>query len=439
MPGAVQYPEQPEEVEQILGSELQERAELIGRLWRYYRGEHRKPLKVRPGQPDDNIILNLARHVVDQSVSLLFGDPPEIQLEEGVLTPAEEALYTILQANRWDIWLHDLGVTGAVAGHCFVRLVPGEMEAPPRLVVLDPAKVAVFWQADDMDSVLFYALHWTDAEGNAVRQDIVRDGQTWALREWVHRGMRWELRAEDVWPHPWPPILDWKNLPRPGEYYGESDIIHADINDMVNFVASNTNRILRYHAHPKTIGTGVQPQQVHETAVDGFWAIPSPEAKIFNLEMQSDLRSSMEFLGLLRSAFFAVSRAVDLSVYADRLGQITNFGLRILFHDALAKCRTKQVLYGAALEELVRRLLDLSGYGYDHDVAIHWKDPLPFSDLEQVQVLEKELELGILSRETAAALRGRDWETEQTRMAAERASETNIGAELLRAFERGEE
>ena len=42
---------------------------------RYYDGNHAKPLKVKAGQFDDNVVLNLCRPLVDDSVSWLFGDP----------------------------------------------------------------------------------------------------------------------------------------------------------------------------------------------------------------------------------------------------------------------------------------------------------------------------------------------------------------------------
>ena len=60
-----------------------------------------------------------------------------------------------------------------------------------------------------------------------------------------------------------------------------------------------------------------------------------PNALIQNLEMQSDLNSSLNFIRYLRQALFDVSRAVDIDSMADKLGSLTNFGLRVLYQDAL--------------------------------------------------------------------------------------------------------
>ena len=100
-------------------------------------------------------------------------------------------------------------------------------------------------------------------------------------------------------------MVDSQSLPDRAGYYGDPDLVRPELNDALNFVASNTMRIIKHHGHPKTIGTGMRASEVQETAVDGFWSVPNPDAKIANLEMQSDLGSSMAFLQLLQQWFFA--------------------------------------------------------------------------------------------------------------------------------------
>ncbi len=80
-------------------------------------------------------------------------------------------------------------------------------------------------------------------------------------------------------------------------------------------------------------------------------------ALISNLEMQSDLTSSQQFLMNLRQSLFDISRTVDITSLSDKLGALTNFGLRVLFLDAMAKIGTKQEIYGEALTEINHRLL----------------------------------------------------------------------------------
>ena len=48
-----------------LSDEQKKRAELMDRYWRYYEGNHRKFLKVRQNQPDDNVIINYSKKIVN--------------------------------------------------------------------------------------------------------------------------------------------------------------------------------------------------------------------------------------------------------------------------------------------------------------------------------------------------------------------------------------
>jgi len=239
-----------------------------------------------------------------------------------------------------------------------------------------------------------------------------------------------------MWPWDWPPIIDWKNLPNPRGYYGQSDMRDKGANDSVNFLASNTQRIIKYHADPRTIGTGVGKQDIVQSSVSGFWAIGNADAKLYNLEMQSDLSSSLNWLAYLVGYVYSRHQAVDLVSLRDRLGQMTNFQLQTLYKDALDKLRVKRILYGKALMELSRRALVMSGNEGVEAPTIHWPDPLPYNDLEEIQALSQEMEMGILSRETAASLRGRDWELERERLDTE--VETTAAEKWMKALERSQ-
>jgi hypothetical protein len=55
---------------------------LFAEYWNYYRGKHRRPLVVRPGQANDNTIVNYSRRVVDKSVAFLFGESPTFEVDD---------------------------------------------------------------------------------------------------------------------------------------------------------------------------------------------------------------------------------------------------------------------------------------------------------------------------------------------------------------------
>lgn len=424
-----------EQLERAAQDEVSERSASVQAAWDYYDRHMKRPLKVRSGQPDDNIMLGMTAKMVNQAVGLLFGQEPQFTVDD----LASDGLRRLWSANRKMLFLQNLGIAGALTGHNFVKLMPNE--PTPRLVRLQTEQVSVFWLADDIERVLAYKIQWRDKDTDR-RQDIIdQGGNMWLIRD-MARGSQartWNIVNEEVWPHRWCPIVDWKNLPAPREYYGLSDLVNPGLNDGVNFSASNINRIIRFHAHPKTIGTGMSANQLQETAVDAFWTIPSESAKVFNLEMQSDLSGAMGFMNFLRGAFFSEHSAVDIDSLKDKLGQLTNFALRVLFYDALLKVGLKRGLYEAGLAALSERGLSMLGLGDDQAVTVNWAEPLPFNSLEEINEIEKEMGLGLLSKQTATEIRGRNWETEQKRREDETAAEDNIGSRLLREFENAQD
>ena len=63
---------------------------------------------------------------------------------------------------------------------------------------------------------------------------------------------------------------------------------------------------------------------------------------------------------------------------------------------------------------------------------------MPENEIELSQAIKTDLELGLVSKQTAAGLRGYTWADEEERMTGEKAANDNIGAALLRAFGQGE-
>jgi hypothetical protein len=244
------------------------------------------------------------------------------------------------------------------------------------------------------------------------------------------------------WEYEFPPVIHWQNLPLAGSVYGRSDIEDViEVQDRLNFVASNISKIIRYHSHPKTWGRGQAMGNKASWGPDEMVLFNTDNAMLANLEMQSDLGAAQKYLLYMRQALFDITRTVDVTSFADRLGALTNFGLRVLFMDALAKLNTKQELYGEAFVELNHRMLTIGGFKDTDGGAVVWPDVLPKNELEDMAGDKFELDYGLVSKRTLMAERGRDFEIEGERMGAEateaQANENNIGALLLRNFEQG--
>ena len=111
------------------------------------------------------------------------------------------------------------------------------------------------------------------------------------------------------------------------------------------------------------------------------------------------------------------------------------FGLRFLFFDALNKLDTKRNLYGWGLREINRRLQMFSNLE-PVDCRVVWKDPLPADETALYTNVQAALNMGVISKATAASRLGYDFEEEKAKMEEEQASSDNVGAMILRAFDR---
>jgi hypothetical protein len=412
---------------------LARRLEIEKRV-RYYDGDHKKWIvDAETNAPvAENVTVNVSGKVVDQTVSMLMGKSPKIATGDETI---DALIEEIADANLDDVFYHDLAEAGALAGHVFVKFSPDE-EKKVRWILQDAALVTVYWPPSDGKRAIGYKIEWSEGKTD-YRQDILFQAErmSWIILDLKKEGTgKWERTKEDtIWPYIFPPIVDWQNLPNYKSYYGKSDLKLVEMNDSINFSASNINLILKYHAHPKTIATGVSAEKITETAVDGLWTVENEAAKIYNLEMQSDLASSMNYLEFLRAEFFSEQRAVDVASMKDRIGQLTNFGLRTLFLDALAKNSTKQLLYGYGLKELIYRSLVILSVPVDAKaINVTFYDPMPENKTETAQEAKTENEAGFISHQTGSEMLGHDWETEKARLADEKKnSTTDLGTTVM--------
>lgn len=480
--------------EQFMMAEISRYTELQG-LWNFYDGDHRTFLKVSREGIDDNVIINLCSVLVDRSTSRLFGDPLRGELltfniekkedvkarraqrgeKKGVSvtttdqTKAKAFLEDVYaKSGGLDKIYNSIGIYGAVTGHFIFKLTIEE--GTPRIITVDPQIFSVLTRADDKDKVKAYKIQFNimarDPRDNNIKETEFRQlilhgpdyngSEGWHIQDF-HRFQELETEEtvgalEDTDPnntaneHDWvaignvekwafSPIIDGQNLPHARAYWGQSDMKNVTgINDEINFVMSNVNRIIRYHAHPRTIGIGVEASSIQETAVESFWSIPTTpdKAKIQNLEMQSDLPAVFNFFTIMREAFWTIGREADPSTFKEKIGNVTNFGLRVLFLDALNKLGQKRQTYGKALTLLLERCMELGDMA-DLTAVPNWTDPLPTDPREAAETLMIERDMGIVSKETAATERGRKWEQEKERIESEPDPDT-VEQQMMRSL-----
>lgn len=444
MPGIVlaRYDANNKDWNEVASSERRERIRQIDHYFDYYKGNHHRWLKKAAGQlKDENITINLCGRAVDKLDE--FIDVPErfeLPGENNNDNPQRTAL-----EGAWDSLkdvAQEASLAGLISGHFFVKLYT-DLDNRPQFTALDSRHVTVFWDVTNIRYPLFYRMEWKIGE-TAYRQDIVPDymlldevtlarPQSWTIIDYREtRSSTWIETARQEWPYAFAPIIEWPLKKLPNSYYGASMLYRStELNDSINFVVSNTARILKHHAHPKTFVFGVK--LAGEDAVGGMWDDLPSDARVETLELQSDLQSSLALVNLLKADFFATQRVLDFSTIKDKLGNLTNFGVRMLFSDMTALTESIRVGNGKGFAEALRRVMEMSGVSMPVPPTAQWADPLPANRLEVLEAAKVEKELGTTSLETLTTEIGRDPELEAQRKADE---DTGGMDAMVTAFER---
>ncbi len=406
--------------------------------WNLYRGQHPPSVSSRPNKPDDNVIVNFTRVVVNRSVAFLFGDGLEWDVEDERVDAVLDEVWGRGETRM--AFLMDVALTGAVTGDAFI-LIEWQQGQTPRLVNLDPMRTFPEFAPDSDDVTHWRLLLDEDDEGRSRMRHLWRDDiGRWRYRDEVFERGEWVPvdGTDGIWPWPWSPIIHIKNFPNPQGHYGVSDIEDADLNLAVNKITSYTMRTGRLFPHPLLYGYGVGDTELDTSA---FYELSTPEGFIKAVEVGGAMRESSDFAHRLQNWYFMVSQVPSMNPEVMRLGVQSGFALRVLYGPLMEKTKIKRALYGAGIKELSARIADMHGLTLDN-MTLHWPNPLPFSVQEENLRDQFALDYGLVSRQTIARARGYDWEMEQARIAEETAAEANLAAimreEARRKFDSGE-
>lgn len=413
------------------------RHDRFSRAWSIYHGDHPASLKVRDGETDDNVTVNLSRLVVDAGVAFLYGQDPEWETGDEQTDLAVQAWMRRRRQGTattpFLVTLQRLALNGALTGHAFRKWSTAEMQRglPPRLRVLDPATVTPFWEEDDHETVYAYKIQWQtiNTAGRPVqrRQMIERaTDAAWSVRDEELRAGKWETLRTETWPYAWPPISGCQNLPCPNEYWGVADLErdHLDLQASLNYSASNIAKIIRLYAHPRDVGYGFTAGEL-QMGPGQMLTVANEGARIETLPMASDLSSSLDFFAKLQGAMHATTRTPEVAVgKLEDVGAISGVALGILYGPLTSKTEAKRLTYGPLVEDAIAEYLVLAGLAADVEdveVSTTWPDVVPGDPVSEGQALLVDHELGA-SRRTLLAKRGYDVDVEEEQRAEEDAA-----------------
>jgi Phage portal protein, SPP1 Gp6-like len=388
------------------------------RAWRAYRDQYKKPLQVRMGQSDENVIVPTARWLIQKSVSFLFGKPvPFVYRVNGIDNQdCTTWLNAIWQKNAKELLLQKIGIIGGVTGHVFVQII--DEEPYPRLVALDTQIVSVETDPRDRERPISYTLTWTDDNTQVgYRQVIEKTGEaTWSVADQSQqpRTSTWITDRIVTWPYVWPPIVDCQNLLEPVDYYGIPDTTELilDLIDTLNFVLSCGKRIAKYHASPKTIMKGFEVDEL-DVSADSTVHIPET-GDIKVLELQRGVETLMQLFHTIREQMHIVANIPEIAASKlETIGNLSSLAMEILYEPLIELTHLKRTSYGLLIQTLNSQLADIGNFE-NVETVIQWPPILPSDPLQERKALALDQTFGV-SNETLMQKLGYDPELEHER------------------------
>ena len=454
MPAAIEYkqPDERRDLTTTAAVEYNIRRQKYRTAMDYYLGKH--PEQLEYDEFNDNVTINMIKMVADRTVSFLFPKMPNIQLEVNSLTdtPEEDLVKRVLDANGGLTMLSKAALRGFLAGHVFLRVKPAQPY--PKIVLLDPLAVTVFWRADDVSEVLWYENRYYVGKTLYIEDYVHTAPDVWTIYTYKSNTETASLSYSTI-PTPVssanvsslynstytggyslintaihgsaiPPIIDIPHLPHPDDYYGIGEANELTLQNSINRIASEINRITRTNSDPVDVVIGADIDEV-ERGAGGLMSIANSGASVQRLELKGELNAIQEMLQKRIEFFLALSRVVLLRGEAKDLQRVTNASVRTLFLDALAKNSLLQAAYGQGLKNIVKLVLKMVGIAKDFEPKISWESPLPIDMTEIANINAIMVNLGARSKATAAAEMGDDWTFEKANIEAEHDWAIDIG------------
>jgi hypothetical protein len=232
--------------------------------------------------------------------------------------------------------------------------------------------------------------------------------------------------------------------------FGQSDIHQIlPLNEEYNRTLNKIRRIIDYHAEPTTVIFGAKVGEMEKGAKKVWSGLPV-DAKIMNLELQSDLAATREYLKETKDSIADLSQTPPILFKSTELSISNTSGLamQMTFQPMIEKTRDRRITYRKGIKRLnylilrfhelvigdnISALADYPDSRYESDVV--FTSPLPRDEKSELDAAQMKINMHIWS--VAEAMRRLSDTTDLTRLVtetiADRRYEIAKAAELQRA------
>ena len=436
------------------------RLEKYRRHWNYYGGNH-YPLQSEHQDKERRLAINLCAPLIDLTLDFTFGKPWK-QVEV-----AGRELATHITRKVWDlskraISSYLMGQHGCVGGDAYLYIMwtppTAEQKAEKkedvainniRVLVLDPMHCHPKHDplTREVTSAVIQYIDRPRIDGpNSSKAHVVR-----TIELTTQETVVWENEIKvSVAPNTIGvcPLVHISNFCRGNLYFGQSDMDGwLDPQMVFDETLEHYQEILRYHASPTTIVTGANLGPSLTRSPDNVWSGFHKDAKVFNLELSSDLAATNSQLDRLREGMHLLSQVPKHALGGlDNVADTSQAALETLYLPIIAKVRRKTHFYGAGILAANKIILQLAEKVFDvkinpkvplyekYDTAIAFQNPLPRDETRFVEMLIKKVESRLTSRASAVAALNEEFGSDlAAEIFADRASDMTEEIERARA------
>lgn len=418
------------------------------KAWDFYYGNHwANPYEDGEEKP----VMNFCKKIVDTSVDWFVAMGCSTTAPNGN-EPIAELVDLCWDYNDRLTIMERAGQYGSITGDAFFYVTletkaQDGTDLPPeeqrvRIMALDPSYCFPLWnpyRQGVMMSILIQIPITVDGQDTNSLFSVFITPTEWS--SWIDE--------EPVQKQPNPfgriNVVHVPNLLLANSVYGQSDI-HTVIplNEEYNLVLNSVRKIIKYHAEPTTVVYGAKMGDL-ERGAKKLWSNLPADARIENLQLQSDLNATYAYMDRLEQRICDLSNTPKVAFDSEKLAISNTSGLamQMRFQPLVEKTRKRQNNYKKGFREINKLILlghQLLGYNIEslvdapeqiYETETSFTSPLPRDEQAELDAAVKKRELGIWSQ--AEAIRRLSDVSDYRRLVLELAADKR--AELLEAFE----
>lgn len=403
--------------------------------WDFYEGYHWEGIE---DFDKPQITKNYCRPFVDKFVAFEFGlgfvvkSLYDLNQEE---QPVTKFLNEVWDDNKKNLLCLELGQVKSVTGDGWIQVrfeSPEELNDPfneykkgrIRVHVLPTEIVFPEYDQHDKDKLIKLTLAYPINVQDTGLLRKTKFKQVLYRQVWTNESIE-EYHGHDLIKDPMPnpygtiPFVHIANTPIVGRTEGVSDLADLiSLNTELNLKTSDVSEILDYHSAPVTVVYGAKISSLEKGAGKMWGGLPK-DARIQNLELDSDLGASVSYIEDLKTAMHEVGRVPEGALGGSQaISNTSGVALHFVNLPLIEKTRTKRLTTGEGLQK-VNKLILL--FGLIHEMItkpqdakdffktdVDFPDTLPKDELILLQQLQMEMQLGLESRRGAMKKMGKE-------------------------------